>query len=141
MCRSHATVRELMGKLAEEVTGRTVTDLEAGLENFTRGTPRHADTLLIVLEPYYKSLETGRRIVELSRELGVPRILGVANKVRSKEDETAIRQFAESHQLELAAVVPHDEAVLEADRQGRSPMDLFPAAPVVRAIQGLAATL
>ena len=138
MCRSHATVRELMGQLVEEVKQLTVTDMEAGLENFTRGTPRHADTLLIVLEPYYKSLETGRRIVELSRELGVPRILGVANKVRSKEDEAAIRQFADSHQLELSAVVPHDDAVLEADRQGRSPMDLFPDAPMVLAVQGLA---
>ena len=141
MCRSHATVRELMGQLVEEVTERTVTDLEAGLENFTRGTPRHADTLLVVLEPYYKSLETGRRIVELSRELGVPNILAVANKVRSKEDEAAIRQFSDSHQLKLAAVVPYDEAVLEADRQGRSPMDLFPEAPVVHAIQRLADTL
>lgn len=141
MCRSHATVRELMGKLAEEVTQLTVTDLEAGLENFSRGTPRHADTLLIVLEPYYKSLETGRRIVELTRELRVPRVLGVANKVRSKEDEAAIRQFADSHQLELAAVVPHDDSVLEADRQARSPIDLFPQAPAVRAIQGLADSL
>lgn len=141
MCRSHATVRELMGKLVEEVRQRTVTDLEAGLENFTRGTPRHADTLLIVLEPYYKSLETGRRIVELSRELGVASILGVANKVRSKEDEGAIRQFAQSHQLQISAVVPHDEAVLEADRRGLSPMDLFPNAPVVRAIQGFADSL
>lgn len=141
MCRSHATVRELMSKLVEEVTQLIVTDLEAGLENFSRGTPRHADTLLIVLEPYYKSLETGRRIVELARELGVPRILGVANKVRSKEDEDAIRQFAESHQLELAAVVPHDEAVLDADRQGRSTIDLFPQAAMVRSVQALAKSL
>ena len=141
MCRSHATVRELMAKLVEEVTQLTVTDLEAGLENFSRGTPRDADTLLVVLEPYYKSLETGRRIVELARELNVPRILGVANKVRSKDDEAAIRQFAQTHQLELTAVVPHDEAVLEADRQGRSPVDLFPQAPVVRAIQELASSL
>ncbi len=141
MCRSHATVRELMAKLVEEVTQLTVTDLEAGLENFSRGTPRHADTLLVVVEPYYKSLETGRRIVELGRELGIPRTLGVANKVRSKDDEAAIRRFAEAHDLELAAIVPHDEAVLEADRKGGSPVDLFPQAPGVRAIHQLASSL
>ncbi len=141
MCRSHATVRELMGKLVEEITKLTVADLEAGLEDLSRGTPRHSDTLLVVLEPYYKSLETGRRIVDLARELGVPRVLGVANKVRSKEDEMAIRQFAQGHQFELAAVVPQDEAVLEADRQGGSPLDLFPEAAAVRAIQELANSL
>ncbi len=100
MCRAHATVHELMAKLTEEVKELTVRDLEAGLENFSRGTPRHADTLLVVLEPYYKSLETGRRIVELARELKLTRVLGVANKVRSRDDEAAIRQFAPSRQLE-----------------------------------------
>lgn len=141
MCRAHATVRELMAKLVEEVTELTVTDLEAGLEDFSRGTPRHADTVLLVLEPYYKSLETGRRIAELARELKVPRVLGVANKVRSKDDEEEIRQFAQNHQLALAAVVSHDEAVLEAERLGRSPMDVAPEAAAVRAIRELASSL
>lgn len=141
MCRAHATVRELMGNLVEKVKQPTVTDLEAGVENLSRGTPRHADTLLVVLEPYYKALETGRRIAELARELGVPRLLAVANKVRTKDDEAAVRQYAQVHQLDLAAVVPQDEEVLEADRQGCSPLDLAPDAPAVRAIQGLAASL
>lgn len=141
MCGAHATVRELMAKLTEEVKELAVTDLEAGLENFSRGTPRHADTLLVVLEPYYKSLETGRRIVELARELGVPRVLGVANKVRSPDDEAAIRQFARVHELEVAAAVPQDEAVLEADRLGRSPVDLAPEALAVRSIRELANSL
>lgn len=141
MCRAHATVRELMANLMERVRENTVADLEAGLEVFSRGTPRHADTLLVVLEPYFKSLETGRRIAELARELGVQRVLGVANKVRTQDEEAAIRQFAQAHQLDLAAVVPHDEAVLEADRHGQSPMDLMPDAPAVRAIHELARCL
>jgi CO dehydrogenase maturation factor len=141
MCRSHATVRELMARLVEEVTELMVTDLEAGLEDFSRGTPRHADSLLVVAEPYYKSLETGRRIADLAHELGVPRILGVANKVRSKGEEAAIHQFAQAHQLDLAAVVPQDEGVLEAERRGCSPVDLVPEAAAVRAIRALASSL
>lgn len=141
MCRAHATVRELMANLMERVRENAVADLEAGLEVFSRGTPRHAETVLIVLEPYYKSLETGRRIAELARELGVARILGVANKVRSKEDEMAIRLFAQAHGLDLAAVVPQDESVLEADRRGQSPLDLAPEGDAVRAIQELVHSL
>src|ERR671939_1353322 len=112
MCRSHATVRELLGAVVAESKELTVVDLEAGLENFSRGTPRHADTLLIVLEPYFKSLETGRRIADLARELKTERVAAVANKVRSKADEDAIRSFAETHGIDVAAVVPHDEAIL-----------------------------
>src|SRR5215471_19480818 len=106
MCGAHATVRELMAKLTEEVKEVTVADLEAGLENFSRGTPRHADTLLIVLEPYYKSLETGRRVAELAREFGTKRILGAANKVRSQADANAIQQFATAHDIKVVGSIP-----------------------------------
>jgi hypothetical protein len=34
-------------------------------------TGRHVDTLLVVMEPYYKVLETARRRAELGRELGI----------------------------------------------------------------------
>ena len=138
MCRAHATVRELLAVLVANAEGPTVVDLEAGLENLTRATPRHAGTLLIVLEPYFKSLETGRRIRALAQELPIPRVLGVANKVRSKEEEDAIRAFAASHDIELAAVVPQDEAIAQADIAGRSPVDASPDAPAVAAIRQLA---
>lgn len=141
MCRAHATVRELLGALVAEGDELTVVDLEAGLENFSRGTARHVDTQLIVLEPYFKSLETARRIAELTRELGVPRLLGVANKVRSTADETAVRGFAQAHGIEVAAVVPQDEHIQDSDRSGRSPMDAVPASPAVQAIQELASRL
>lgn len=141
MCRAHATVRELMASLMAGVREIAVADLEAGLEDFSRGTPRHADTVLVMLEPYYRALETGRRIAELARELGVKRVLGVANKVRSKEDEMAIRQFVRAHDLTLAAVIPQDESVLDADRHGKSPLDLAREGAAVRAVQELVHSL
>src|SRR5215470_2035624 len=133
MCRSHATVRELLGAVVAESQELTIVDLEAGLENFSRATPRHADTLLIVLEPYYKSLETGRRVAELAREFGTKRILGVANKVRAPADANAIQQFAAAHGIEIVGSIPHDDAILDADRAGISPMDVNPAPPAVKA--------
>ena len=138
MCRSHATVRELLGALVAESREPTVVDLEAGLENFSRGTSRHADTLLIVLEPYFKSLETGRRIAELARELKTPRLAGIANKIRSEADREAILEFASTHAIEIAASIPYDEVIPEADRSGRSPLDLAPQSPAMQAIARLA---
>ena len=112
--------------------------MEAGLEHLKRGTLEHADTLLIVIEPYFKSLEAAGRIVELARNLGVPTIYAVANKVQSTRDEAAIRSFCATKALPVVAIVPLDEDVSEAERQGRAPIDIAPDAAAVVAVRGLA---
>ncbi len=141
MCRTHATVRSLLGALVEAVAQTTVADMEAGLEHLSRGTSRHADTILTVVEPYFKSLETGRKICELARELGVPKVYVVANKVQGSLEESAIRAFCERHELDLVAAVRYEEAFAEADRLGRAPLDIAPDAPGVQEIARIAERL
>lgn len=119
----------------------TIVDLEAGLEHLSRGTARHVDTLLIVGEPYFKSLETASRSAALARDLGIRRVQMVANKVRTPRDESTVRDFAGRHGLPVAAVVPYDDAVVAADEQGIALIDFRAAAPSVAAIRRLAAEL
>ncbi len=140
MCAPHATVRGLMRELTEQ-PGTVVVDLDAGLEHLSRGTPRYVDTLLLVAEPYFKSMETAARSKALAEELGIPRILAVANKVRGAQDEEAMRGFFARAGLPLVGVVPADEVVLEADRAGRAPLDHAAASPAVVEITRLADTL
>ena len=64
-----------------------IVDLEAGLEHLSRGTARHVDTLLVVGEPYFKSLEAAHRSFTLARDLGIAHIHMVANKIRTPRDE------------------------------------------------------
>lgn len=141
MCRNHATVRSLLAELVGASRGPTVADMEAGLENFSRGTPRHVDALLVVMEPYFRSLETAARAVELGRELEIPRVAGVANKVRNAEDEQAIRDFCESRGIEIAGWVPYDEAVPAAERSGQALLDRPGASRASAAIAALADSL
>lgn len=115
--------------------------MEASIEHLTRGTVRTADVLLLVGEPYYRSLETMGRMAPLAEELGIPLILGVANKVRSERDEAAIREYAERRGIGLVGVVPFDEHVTEADRHGHALIDHQPEAPAVKAVGQLADTL
>lgn len=140
MCAAHATVRGLMRELTDQ-PGTVVVDLDAGIENLSRGTPRYVDTLLLVAEPYFKSMETAARSKTLAEELGIPRILGVANKVRGPQDEEAMRGFFARCGLPLVGVIPADEMVLEADRAGRSPLDHDAASPAVVEITRLADAL
>lgn len=119
----------------------TVTDMEAGLEHLKRGTLEHADTLLIVVEPYFKSLEAAGRIAELARGLGVPDVTAVANKVRSERDEDAIRAYCSTHDLPVVAIVPFDADVAEAELQGQAVLDVAPEATAVDRVRDLAARL
>jgi len=124
--------------LEGETGGRDVVlDLEAGLEVMSRATPRYVDVLLAVVEPYYRSLEAGKRIVALGRELEVPRVHVVANKVRNEADVRAIVEFCESHELHLLRSIPFDEGLLAAERAGEAPIDHDPRSPAVAEILSL----
>lgn len=137
MCRAHAGVRHLLSGLLQEEGVVAVVDMEAGLEHLSRGTERGVDVLLAVFEPYYKALEIGRRAVELAAELGIPRVLGVANKVRDETDAEAIRAYTGRHGIEMLGEIPWDEEIRRSDLAGRAPIET-PEAPAVRAIGGLA---
>jgi CO dehydrogenase maturation factor len=116
----------------------TIVDLEAGLEHLSRGTARHVETLFVVGEPYFKSLETASRSFALARDLGIADVRMIANKVRSTRDEATVRDFAGRHSLPIAAVVPYDDAVVAADERGTALIEYQPAAPSVAAIRRLA---
>ena len=126
---------DLPGQPPDQVT---ILDMEASIEHLTRGTVRNTDALLVVTEPYYRSLETTGRIVPLAHELGLERVWVVANKVRDEREEAAVREYCARHQFDLVGVIPFDERVTEADRQGRALIDHAPTAPAVEAVEGLA---
>jgi CO dehydrogenase maturation factor len=140
-CGMHATVRELIESATEADADVTLLDTEASPEHLTRGTAKYADVMLTVVEPYFKSLETGRRMAELAHGLGLERVLLVANKVRDERELAAVREFANKHGLEIAASIPYDEQLLEAERAEAAPLDFAPDAPAVEAIASIARSL
>ena len=140
-CGMHATVRELIESATDVDADVTLLDTEASPEHLTRGTAKYADVMLTVVEPYFKSLETGRRMAELAHGLGLKRVVLVANKVRDEKEMAAVREFAEKHDLELAATVPYDEKLLEAERAEQAPLDFDPDSIAMQAIAALARDL
>lgn len=132
MCAAHGVVRGALADLADGTL--TLVDMEASPEHLSRGTARHVDVLLLVAEPYFRSLETVRRMAELAEGLPIPRIGVVGNKLRDDADREAITAFCERHDLELLATVPWDDRVLDADRD-RVP--LAEAAPDGAAVIGV----
>ncbi|MCW5853808.1 MAG: hypothetical protein KIT87_27320 [Anaerolineae bacterium] len=113
-------------------------DIEASIEHMNRGTVRHMDRMLIVTEPYYRSLETTGRLIPLARELGIPRVYAVANKLLDQRDEAAVLEYYRQHGLEVAGRVPFDPSIVEADRAGLAIIDYNPDTPAVVKIHRLA---
>ncbi len=139
ICGQHAAVRDVMAELGtQRPTEVTILDTEASIEHLSRGTVRNVDALLVVAEPYYRSLETAGRIVPLAKELGIDHIWMTGNKVRDARDEAAIGEYAARHGFELLGTVPFDDLALEAERLGVALVDHTPTAPAIVAVNELA---
>ncbi len=138
LCSAHATVSALMADLESHGGYVTLLDLEASPEHLSRGTARNADVLLLVAEPYFRSLEAVRLQATLAAETAIGRVAVVANKCRSQTDYDAIEEFCGRHGIELIGRIPFDEVVLDADAAGSSLIDFAPGGEVVAAITEVA---
>ena len=138
MCGIHTTVREIIHTALEESDQVTLLDLEASLEQMKRGTSKYVDVLLCVVEPYYRSMEAVARFQRLGKELEIKNIVAVANKVKNKEDEDAIKEFCAQTDLPVIAVIPFDPIISEADKGGSLDMNAINHSPALQAIKQLA---
>jgi CO dehydrogenase maturation factor len=138
LCSAHATVSALLADAGAQDNTVTIVDLEASPEHLSRGTTRHVDVLLLVVEPYFRSYETARRMAELAAELPIPLVGVVANKLRRPDDGEAISEFCDRHQLQLLGELPWSEAALDGDASGVPLLDFAPEDGVVDAVGRLA---
>lgn len=138
LCSAHAVVSAVLEDLGAR-RDLVLVDMEASPEHFSRGTIRHVDLVCLVAEPYYRSLETVRRMAELAAELPVGEVVVLANKIRSETDGSAVGAFCARHDLTLAGAIPWSEGVGAADRLRVSLLDCPEAADVVRAVNEVCA--
>jgi CO dehydrogenase maturation factor len=130
-------VRGMLSQLMEQADQLTIVDMEASIEHMSRGTVRHTDTMLVVTEPYYRSLETTGRAAKLAQGLGIKQVFVVANKVRSPQDEEAIKRYCAERDLEIVAVLPFDDDVRQADNAGTPVLDHEPQPAYIDSVEQL----
>ena len=109
-------------------------DLEAGIGTVLRLQEGQADVVVVVAQPTAKSLDIARRAVEMAADKAA-RTIVVANRVRDDEDLAVIRAAVGDCEM---IVVPDDDAIAQADREGRAAIDVDADSPGVRAIIELA---
>lgn len=129
--------------LSDDGTGDVaVVDMPAGLEYF--GVINHVDVMFVVVEYSTTALDTlGTMDLYAREEIGMSDVRVVANNVRTDRELDGIEDYCAAHDtdLDVAAVVPHDEAIRRAEIEGAAPIDYAPDSPGVAAIRELAADL
>jgi CO dehydrogenase maturation factor len=124
VCPESALLRALLAHLTLQREEVVILDMEAGIEHLGRGTASAVDAFIVVLEPGLRSIQTAMTIRALAADLGVRSIYAVANKIRNDQD----LEFLQGHldELPLLGAIPWDEAIIEADMQGRSAYHAVP---------------
>jgi CO dehydrogenase maturation factor len=118
-----------------------VGDLPAGTRQAYAGWSSYADTLVVVVEPTVKSMQSGRRLARMADPEGrregahIPAVVAVANKVSESGDAAMI---GERTGLAVVAAIPWDPMFAAADRAGQPPIDAIPDSPAVRAVASFA---
>lgn len=137
MCPSNALLRVLVQHLLIQREDVLVMDMVAGLEHLGRGTARRMDVMLVVVEPRMKSVDTVKRVLKLASDIEVQEVLAVGNKIGSERERIFVERNMEELDVPIAAYIPLDDAVAEADMLGKAPIDHNPDSPAVKEIAKL----
>jgi CO dehydrogenase maturation factor len=114
-------------------------DLPAGPRQTAFDWAPYARHFLLVVEPTWQSMLTARRIIRIARQMRDDVELSlVVNKATSDADAERVEAFLG---VPTIAIVPVDESVRRAERDGLALLDVAPDSPAVRAIERLADAL
>jgi CO dehydrogenase maturation factor len=117
-CPMGVLTREFLRKLSLGRDEIAIVDMEAGVEHFGRGVETSIDTVLIVVEPSFESLQLAGRINSLSSGIGINNIWAILNKIPS--DEVALKLEGElgNRGIDTIGCIHSDTEIFQACLEG-----------------------
>lgn len=89
-CRENTFLNALITSLLLDQKDTVIMDMGAGIEHLSRGTARGVDMMLVVVEPGRNSINTAKQVERMAKDLGIPKIGVIANKIRSESEKQFI---------------------------------------------------
>ena len=118
-CPMGVLSREFLAKLKLDKDEVAIIDMEAGIEHFGRGIETSVDSILVVVEPSFESLELAAKVKALASSSGTSRFWAVINKINSSEIAAKIKEQLNQRGVDVIGVIHYDPEVFEACFDGR----------------------
>lgn len=116
-------------------------DTPAGVEHFGRTIARGFHHAILVTDPSFNAVQVAVHLANLAKELGIPHIHLVINRVRSEDDVRKVREIL-GRSMDLFAgvhVLPYDEGLIRCEPDVR-PL-LGTGSPFIDRLRSLQKTL
>jgi CO dehydrogenase maturation factor len=118
-CPMGVLSREFLKRLSLQEDEVAVVDMEAGIEHFGRGVETSIDSVLVVTEPSFDSLELAEKINSLAAEVGVERVWTILNKIGSEEIAARLREKLEEKGISVIGSIGYEPEIFQSGLEGR----------------------
>jgi len=118
-CSLAESARQIVEKLELKEGELLILDMEAGVESFGRGVERHADTILVVVEPSFESIVVAGRIAQMAQGMGIGRVGAILNKVSSESMATRTAQELEKRGVKVFGVLNYSPELAATAFEGK----------------------
>ena len=119
-CPMGVLSREFLKKLTLEEDEIVVVDMEAGVEHFGRGVETSIDSVLIVVEPSFESLQLAERVNSLSAGIGIKNIRAILSKVPSDEIASKLESELVKRSIDTIGCIHYDPGIFHCCLEGLS---------------------
>ena len=138
LCPENALLASVAGHVSLRDTEAVLIDTQAGVEHFGRALARGFRHAAVVTDPTFNGVQVALHAARLARELGIPKVHLVVNRVRGQADLEKVHEllrnegvfgFASEH------VLPYDERLLECEPSVTALLEP-PQSPFVQGVEG-----
>jgi CO dehydrogenase maturation factor len=116
LCPENALLAAVMGAMSLRRNEIILLDTQAGVEHFGRALAKGFRHCVVLTDPTFNGVQVALQTAHLAREIGIPRIHLVVNRVRSVEEwMRTLARLDEDGSFPFTAVhaLPWEEALLE----------------------------
>ncbi|HEX76761.1 MAG TPA: ATP-binding protein [Dehalococcoidia bacterium] len=118
-CPMGVLSREFLKKLRLKDNEVTIVDMEAGVEHFGRGIETSIDSVLIVVEPSFESLELAEKVNGFAVSIGVDNMWAILNKITSEKLALKLKIELTKRNIAVIGSIHYDTEIFEACLEGR----------------------
>ncbi|WP_394295952.1 ATP-binding protein [Methanolacinia petrolearia] len=116
LCPENALLSSVVGYIRLRDDEVIIMDTQAGVEHFGRSMAEGFSTAIVVTEPSFNSISVALHSAELAKQLGIPDIHLVVNRVRSEADiEKSERLIGDLSAFSSVRYIPFDDEVIDRE--------------------------